>query len=454
MPTHDRSQSLTRDRARAVVTAETSTPAADGDALGLEAEWFPVVDRMPTRRLPLDASSHGLGVRPVLSQLLDEAGSDGWQLPSGGRVTVEPGAQLEVSTSCCASVDAVLAEVVGTAASLSATFAEHAVQLVSAGLDLWHEPNTVPQQLDTPRYPAMATYLAARGPSGAVMMRHTCALQLNLDLGPTPSIREERWLVANLLAPVATATFASSPGPSGNVRSRRSLAWQQLDPTRTGFPGGLVSGGGTLEDQTLAAALDADVMLVPIRDPAGPGGVGAIAGRPGWRFGDWLRHGHPQHGWPTPEDLRTHLTTLFHEVRARGPIEVRSIDALPARWRPAPVVLYAGALFDPIARGRIRDVLARHRPNLPDLLNRAATVGVTDPRLCAMAVEVWSFALEGARRHGVAAHHCATAETFLDRYTLRGRCPADELSERMAHDPSDAMAWAAEPIPTPARSRP
>jgi glutamate--cysteine ligase len=302
----------------------------------------------------------------------------------------------------------------------------------------------VPQQLTGPRYPAMAAYLARRGPYGAVMMRDSCALQVNLDLGP-PGERAERWLVANLVAPLACATFAASPA-EGAV-SGRALAWQRLDPTRTGFPAALVSGRSDDPVEHLTgAALAADVLLVR---RAGRW----VSGRPGWRFADWLRAPHPDHGAPTEDDLRYHLTTLFTEVRPRGFLELRSVDALPVGLRDAPVLLLAGAIDDATARARIRAVLEPYRARLPGLWCRAATVGVADPAVCALAVEVWSSALQGAARFQpgrLPPGALTRTEAFLDRFTLRGRCPADELRAALADGPPAALAWATTPVDTPA----
>lgn len=447
MPTFERAHALDHDRARAAVTTAVASAPGSGHGIGLEVEFFPVHVAAASRRVPLDPHPESpVALRTILADDLEAPARSRW-LPPGVTLSVEPGGQLEVSTACCDSVDAVVAQATATIDRLAGLLAGHDVTLAAAGMDLWHDIGSVPQQLTVPRYPAMASYFQSRGPAGALMMRHTCALQLTLDLGPAGWVRDERWLVANLLAPVATATFATSPSRDGAVRSRRSVAWQQVDPTRTGFPRLLLEGRGTLEDQLLRAALDADVLLVQAdTDPALDGPARAEPGLPGWRFADWVESGHPRFGWPTRDDLAGHLTTLFHEVRARGPIEIRSIDALPDPWRAVPVVLYAGALFDDTARGRIREVLQRHRASLPRLLSRAAHAGVSDPSLCALAVEVWSFALEGAQRlAGVGSEHLATVERFLDRYTLRGRCVADDIADRMAADPADALRWVSSP---------
>jgi len=290
----------------------------------------------------------------------------------------------------------------------------------------------------------MAAYFDRRGPYGAAMMRRTCALQVNLDLGSAADL-PERWLVANLAAPLLCASFACSPGP-GAV-STRALAWQRLDPTRTGFPRRLLDGSGASPvEQLVEAAMAADVLL--LRCPEGPW----EPGRPGWTFQHWLRDGHPRLGRPTGDDLRYHLSTLFLEVRPRGFLELRGIDALPAPLRAVPVVLLSGLIEDPAARSAAAAALGRHLGALPELARRAATRGLSDPTLEALAAEVWPLALEGAGRlppSYLDAGHLRLAADFLDGYTLRGRCPADELRAAVARGPAAALAWACEPVPNP-----
>jgi glutamate--cysteine ligase len=423
-------------------------PAGPGPGrVGLEVETFPLLPgRAPARRVPLDqlvglidrcvAEVPGLGPRDPA------APTPCYPLSAGGTLGFEPGGQLEHSTAAHATAAGALADADRLEAALAAALGRRGVALAATGFDLWHAPGSVPQQLTAPRYPAMAAYLAKLGPHGAAMMRHTCALQLNLDLGGAGAWRE-RWLVANLAAPLACATFAASP--AAGVVSRRARAWQRLDPSRTGFPRRLVDGTTADPVEQLAdAALAAGVLLVR-------GGGAWLPGRPGWSFGAWLRDGHPRHGRPTAEDLRYHLTTLFFEVRPRGRLELRTVDALPPALRPVPVVLLAGLLEDAAARDRVRALLEPWRPRLPALLARAATHGVADPQVCALAVESWSLALAGARRlpaGWLAPAHLDLAERFLDRFTLRGRCPADELRAALARGHHAALAWAACPDPT------
>jgi glutamate--cysteine ligase len=113
-------------------------------------------------------------------------------------------------------------------------------------------------------------------------------------------------------------------------------------------------------------------------------------------------------------------------------------------------VLLAGLIEDGRARAAGRAILEPHQTALPELLRRSAIAGLRDPVLGALAAEVWQLALEGAGRLPpgyLDADGQRQAADFLDRYTLRGRCPADELREALAAGPAAALAWASEPVP-------
>jgi len=269
------------------------------------------------------------------------------------------------------------------------------------------------------------------------MMRHTASLQINLDLGPE-GVWQERWLLANLMSPLLTATFASSPG-LGAVCSR-ARAWQELDPSRSGFPRLLVEGpGDDPRTEWGQAALEADVMIYRVDgDHFEPGCQGCS-------FEKWIRNGHPRWGWPTIDDLEYHLTTLFFEVRPRGFLELRAGEALPDRWRAVPVALTAALLYDDGARDAAMNLLADHRSGLPELWRRAAIDGVRDPELRDLACRLWKIGIDGARSLPsgyIEEQDVVAAESYIEHYTARGRMPTDEVLELLAEDPALALEWA------------
>ncbi len=449
MPTHDRQLALTPEAAsrRVGERAFTATAGPKATGVGLEPEQLvvrPAALGSARGRPRLDGDDGVVAVIDALAvaspALLERAGGGAkgaphFDLANGGRLTFEPGAQVEHSTAVHPSVRSALDDVAALELRLQGAFRAAGAVLAAVGLDPWHDVADVPQQFAAGRYVAQAAYYERRGPAGRLMMRHTCSLQVNLDLGPEPVLRE-RYLAANLLSPLLTATFASSPGPA--AVSTRAQVWQGLDPTRTGFPSGLAEPGRDPRAVYAEAVLAADVMLFRTADGAFHPGL------PCFSFATWMRDGH-ELGWPTLDDLDYHLSTVFFEVRPRGFLELRAGEAVPAPLRAAPVVLLSAALYDERARGDILDALLPHRHRLAELWRRAAERGLRDAEIAGLAARVWAAAVAGAERLPVSfvgAAHLAATQRFLDRYVGAGRMPADDVAERLATSPAAALEWA------------
>jgi len=453
MPTHDPKAAISLDEARQRAGLNAFPEPNEDDRLGgvgLEPEFFPIVhdsNGRPRGRLML-THPEGIGVLEVVDALARSddrieprvsrpPGPVEYPLPDGGRLTFEPGGQVEHSTAVHSNVADALADVEDIMGRLRLAYSLHDVDLAAIGIDIWDDVETVPQQLRAGRYTAQAAYYRQRGHWGAIMMRHTASLQINLDLGPE-GVWQERWLLANLASPLMTATFACSPGP-GAVCTR-ARAWQELDPTRSGFPRLLVEGPG---DDPRAewgqAALEADVMIFQVsEDHFEPGCLDC-------NFEKWILDGHPRWGWPTAADLDYHLTTLFFEVRPRGFLELRAGEALPDQWRAVPVALMAALLYEDGARAAALDLLAGCRQELPDLWRRAAMDGVRDPELRDLACRLWGIGLEGAKALPigyVGGDALTSIEDYLEHFTSRGRMPTDDLLDLNAEDPAKALEWA------------
>lgn len=401
------------------VRTATLQPVRMTDAVGLETEAFITAG---------DGSR--IGIEPV-SEALEGLGwnrqpaEDPVFLADGAKVSFEPGGQLEVSTDPAAGIS----EAVDLQLRVWRLVAEAVPgRVVFAGLDVWNDVGRVPLQLKASRYTAMDVYLTRRGPAGRTMMRHTCAVQVNLD-GGGPRF-STRLACAQALAPFLTVAFAASP--SASTLAGRAAIWRLVDPSRTGF----LPGVGDPADALFDKAMSADVLLVRR-------GGASLPGQPGFTFRRWAEQGHPEWGYPTVEDVRYHLTTLFPEVRPRrGTLELRTPDALPLRFLPALIVLTAAAVYDEVTATQIGKYASGS--DLDGLHRVAVERGYGDARLGEMTRRVWRLALEAARtRAGIRPEHLAIAADFVERYVERGVTPADELRTALRKGAVFGLDWAA-----------
>jgi glutamate--cysteine ligase len=443
----------------------TGDPSAETPGgIGLEPEYFVVrVDQLGGEhgrpRLYRDDTTG----EPGILDWLEEAATDGsrrffepshpftggavprFDLACGGQLTFEPGGQVEHSTRVHAHAAHAMEDLDRVRGLLASIFERQGCAVTALGVDPWHDVDTVPQQLPGGRYRAQAEFYEKKSRFGRIMMRNSTSLQINLDFGDSTQVATERWNVTNLVSPLITCTFSTSPGcirgESGRFASRRAHVWHKLDPTRTGFSRGFLAGNDNEPALCYAdQVLDSDVML--FRRAGVPQGM--ATGGPGFTFRNWIESGHPEFGVATKDDLDYHLTTVFPEVRARGFMELRAADGLPADLAGPFVVFLTGLVYDPTARREALELLAPHRPELDLLWERAAKEGLGDQELCALCRWTWTLALEGARRLPVdffRAEDLAAAENFLDRFVLDCRSTSDELGELLSDTPGAALTW-------------
>jgi glutamate--cysteine ligase len=393
-------------------------PVGDGlipRRLGAEVEFIPV-ELLTGRRCPLDVE----GVLSTLPFLRRFGLRQGWQegrtskgtpcftVPGGGALTFEPGGQLEYSSPPCRSASALLALLRAVVLPLRAAAAAEGIDLLPVGIDPLNSPDQAPLLINAKRYARMAEYFGRRGPAGATMMRQTAAFQVSLDFDDEPWLR---WRVLNAATPYVIAIFANSPiyaGQRTDNQSTRAQVWRALDPSRTGIPYDERDPVGAYLD----FALSAPAILYP-----------TIEGehRP---FGEWLNRANP-----TGDEWQDHLSTLFPEVRPRGHLELRSADSIAPHWYAAPLALSAGILYNPAALRATDDLLGR--PDL-GLLERAGQAGLHDPAIASVAADLFEVALQGCQGLGTRYFHPSDLEQateFFDRYTRRGRSPADDMLE-------------------------
>jgi len=351
--------------------------------IGVEIELIPVV--AATRRVAPIASGEpfssldllrAVGVRAGWAEHLSSKGAPVFCTPEGGKLTFEPGGQIEFGSPPVSSGSELVHHLRQVGAALRERADEVGIELLALGIDPVNPVSDAPLQLHGSRYTRMAQHFAGIGPAGARMMRQTASMQVNLDM---VGDEDGGWRLMNAVAPYLVALFANSrqyAGRDSGHASFRAHCWRVLDPSRTGLP----------YDESDAArayadfALDASAILV--------GGPPEEA--PTYR--EWVA----EHGWDA-ETWTDHLTTLFPEVRPRGYLEIRSIDALPAESYSAPVAFLSGLLYDDVARRTASDLVGTPSARL---LCHAGIVALRDPAIAAVAAQLVQLALEGCGRLG------------------------------------------------------
>jgi glutamate--cysteine ligase len=396
--------------------------------VGLELEWLVHDRRKPASPLSPARLAAALGpwCPPALHDSLPPSPA-GWPwsppalrsppapaptpatMPNGSAVTVEPGGQVEISTRPAASLADCLADAAADARLLDARVSSAGLALLGAGADPHRSPTRL---LDVPRYAAMEAHFDRRSSSGRTMMCATAAVQPSLDAGQPAGADSfvDRWHTLHATGPALLAMFANSPVLAGRPtgwKSARQAAWLDIDPSRTTAP----PPAADPREAYARYALDAPLLCIR-RDGA------SWSAPPGLTFAEWIAGAMAPA--PTFDDLAYHLTTLFPPVRATGHFEVRYLDAQPGDGWVVPAAVVWALIATPAVRERARAAVEAVAGRWVD----AARFGMSDIALGVAARRLAEVALDGLAGQPDQITERVTA--FAERYTLRGRGPADD----------------------------
>lgn len=333
-------------------------------------------------------------------------------LPSGGRTTLEPGGQLEVSSAVQSDLSAAIAVTADDVAVLRARLAEDRLGWAFLGAD----PLRAPRRLNpAPRYACMEAWFVADGCRlhGETMMCSTAALQINLQAG-RPDQWAERVGRAQRMGPLLTALSGTSTylgGQDTQWRSSRQRAWSGLDPLLSGALYDTDDPAGAWATRALAAP----VIHVPDAD-----GVHCADRRRSLR--EWLAD---PADWPRPTyaDVRRHLTTIFPPVRLRGWLELRCLDSVPDRWWPAICAVTVAWMDDESLHPVVDEALAP----VSNRWEQAARLGLADPPLADAAATCLAAAADAVPAH------LSPGVDDLHAFALRRSTPGSLIADDIRH---------------------
>lgn len=400
--------------------------------VGAEAEKFGV--RLGNGA-PLHYQGEG-GVERVLRTLVEQHGwTEETEYPGAppialrrgeASVTLEPGAQLELSGAPMPHMHAIASELVSHLSELKEVSAALGVVWLGVGFHPFAEQSDldwVPKQ----RYAVMREYLPTRGAHGLDMMRRTATVQANYDYSSERgAMRKLR--VALKLAPVTTAMFANSPFVEGKITgelSHRARVWLDVDPDRTGLVPQTWDDRATFRTY-VDWALDCPMFLFK-RD-------GHVVDNRGQRFRDFLANGFEGHR-AKMSDWEMHLNTLFPEVRLKRTLEIRGADSQPTPYFAALPALWTGLLYDETALASADALTADFtHEELLALRKRIPKEGLRAPfrgkPLADLAEKVVDLAARGLERRNVIGRDGRDERAHLEpiqKLVARAETPADVL---------------------------
>jgi glutamate--cysteine ligase len=386
-------------------------------------------------------AAHFSGQRGVEALLRGLADRYGWEpkeedgrtvalARAGASITLEPGAQLELSGVQCPTIHRAdeelrthVREVVSVGRELGLACLGLGIQPVSRV----EEIEWVPKQ----RYRIMGPYMTRVGTLGQRMMKQTATVQANIDYADERDAMR-KFAVGMGIAPLVNAMFANSPVSDGGLNgymSFRGHIWTDTDDARCGLLPFAFREEASFADY-VEWALDVPLYFILRHGRYRT----EVTGLPFRRF---LTEGAAGER-ATLDDWNLHLTTLFPEVRLKGYIELRSADSQPPECLLALPALVKGvfytedclqAAWDLVKRWSFEERLALYA----DVHRQALQARLRGISVLELARELYAIAEEGLRRQRALDDAGADERRYLERLGEQlalGRSPARVIAEK------------------------
>jgi glutamate--cysteine ligase len=325
---------------------------AEAEKFGVDAETLaPLSYQGPRSVLAL---FERLQARHGWSPVSESEGSPVIALERGNAsITLEPGAQFELSGAPWADVHEVQREFVGHFAELADVSSELGLRWWSIGFHPTAKQSELPW-VPKQRYAVMREFLPTRGSRGRDMMQRTSTVQANFDYESEEDAMRKLAVVTRL-APAFQAMCANAPFLEGRVstlKSERLDVWLNMDPSRSGLLPRLWEPRPLRYRDYVEWALDAGMFFVKRGE--------RLLLNTGQSFRAFLESGFEGER-ATQGDWVRHLATLFPDARLKSTLEVRTCDALPESLTMAVPALFTGLLYDEAALAEAEE-LARQVP--------------------------------------------------------------------------------------------
>lgn len=310
--------------------------------VGIEFEHF-VIDNETKRRR---SYYEDRGVRYILEEIAKEEGMTG--IYEGENImgisaqafdiSIEPGAQFEISVKRQDTVAKLQEEYRAALALISPIFHAVGAGLLTLGIDPATPIDDIPL-IPKGRYGIMDAYLSQRGTYARTMMRQSCALQIAIDYSSAEDFKR-KFRVASALSPVFYTLFDNSPYHEGRKIDHfnlRQKVWQNMDNDRSGLISHVFDEDFSYE--TYADwLLDVPILFLPQQD-------GSVEASGQMTLDQALQGAKTQE---EADGILDHgLSIVFPDVRAKRYIELRQMDEVPSRFAYGAAAMIKGIFYHP-----------------------------------------------------------------------------------------------------------
>lgn len=331
-------------------------------------------------------------------------------------ITLEPGVQMEMSLTPEKLIKDLDDKINELDKELLPLLDEFGIKLLNYGvypLTTYKNIKILPKQ----RYRIMANYLW--GILSDVMMRETAGIQCCFDFDSEEDAMQ-KFRIANMLSPIATAMFANSPirgGVDTGYKSFRALAWLNTDSERCGFATNFKK--DMTFDDYISTVLNTPVIMFSREDK-----MYAVNGT--MTLKQFITKDYQGFN-ATLDDFKLCANLYFPEVRLRKFIEIRNQDCVGKGLQYAVLAFYKGILYSKSVMKSVDEMLSKFkyqdfaelRYNVP---KNALNIKLGKVELAKIAKELVDLAEKGLKEQG------QREEVYLEPLqdlVCQGLCPAD-----------------------------
>ncbi len=252
-------------------------------------------------------------------------------------ITLEPGGQIELSSSVLNNIHQIKEEWEGFIGEIKSFSELSNIKWLGLGVQPVSRLEDI-EWVQKHRYKIMAPYMAKHGELSHHMMKSTASIQVSVDYSDEDDFTR-KMRTALCLAPIITAIFANSPISEGKINgflSERAHIWNYTDSARSGLIGERFFSNPEFSSY-VDYALEVPMFFI-IRDEQ-------------WievkkrTFSEYFKKGYQGYraSW---DDWELHLSTIFTEVRVKSYIELRCADCQRAQLTPAVIAAWKGILYN------------------------------------------------------------------------------------------------------------